>query len=302
MNFFRPVYFIFPLYAFLLLPLRSPFGKSAAGTRPPYQWLPALLLALPLATWAQAPTVVRASLAPAANAAASLSTAVVVPFSQPINPATAGNIRVFSARYRGLRTAYPIVSGNNVTLALGLGGTVFLPGETVQVSVPATVQGTNGAAATKHVYQFTTATSSGTGTFAGGSDPAVGSLPFNVALGDVDGDGDLDLVTANASSSTVSVRLNNGAGTFGGGTDVAVGSGPVSVALGDVDGDGDLDLVTANNKASGTARVRLNNGAGTFAGGTDPAVGSSPGKITLGDVDGDGDLDLLTVGWGGLVK
>ena len=133
----------------------------------------------------------------------------------------------------------------------------------------------------------------GSGTFSGSQNVAVDDAPYSVALGDVDGDGDLDLLTANIIGNTVSVRLNNGAGTFAGGSTVAVGTTPTSVVLGDVDGDGDLDFVTANRNAN-TVSVRLNNGAGTFAGGTDPAVGTGPQSVVLGDVDGDGDLDLLT--------
>ncbi|WP_174805435.1 Ig-like domain-containing protein, partial [Hymenobacter sp. UV11] len=52
------------------------------------------------------PTVVRGSLNPAANAESAPSgTPVAVPFSQNINPGTAGTIRVFSQQYRGRRTA-----------------------------------------------------------------------------------------------------------------------------------------------------------------------------------------------------
>ena len=74
----------------------------------------------------------------------------------------------------------------------------------------------------------------------------MGSNPQSVAVGDVDGDGDLDFLTANNGSDNVSVRLNDGSGNFSGTTNVGVGSQPVSVAFGDVDGDGDLDLLAAN--------------------------------------------------------
>jgi hypothetical protein len=99
----------------------------------------------------------------------------------------------------------------------------------------------------------------------------------------------LDLVTANANSDSVSVRLGDGVGGFGGSTEVAVGGFPLSVALGDLDGDGDLDLATANQN-SGSVSVRFGDGAGGFAGSTEVAVGGAPVPVALGDLDGTGGL------------
>ena len=138
------------------------------------------------------------------------------------------------------------------------------------------------------------ATGSNTGTFGGTQAVAVGNNSVYVALGDVDGDGDLDLLAANYSDNTVSVCFNNGSGTFGAAQAVAVGSGVGHLALGDVDGDGDLDLVTAN-QLGGTVSVCLNNGSGMFGGAQTNTLGSNPAQVALGDVDNDGDLDLLAV-------
>jgi DNA-binding beta-propeller fold protein YncE len=73
-----------------------------------------------------------------------------------------------------------------------------------------------------------------------------------VAVGDLNGDGKLDLAVANIGSSTVSVLLNQGPGTFAAKDDFGTGMGPNSVALGDLDGDGLLDLAvsTSSNTVS----------------------------------------------------
>jgi len=70
----------------------------------------------------------------------------------------------------------------------------------------------------------------GDGTFAR-TDVAVGSLPFSVAIGNLNNDGKQDVVVANENDDNISVLLGNGDGTFAR-TDVAVGARPVSVAIG----------------------------------------------------------------------
>jgi hypothetical protein len=112
-----------------------------------------------------------------------------------------------------------------------------------------------------------------------------------VVAADIDGDGDLDILTANENSHNVSVRLNDGTGTFRGNTSVEVGGRPASVVAADIDGDGDLDILTANGN---NVSVRLNNGDGTFNGNTSVAAGNSPASVVAADIDGDGDLDILT--------
>jgi hypothetical protein len=124
-----------------------------------------------------------------------------------------------------------------------------------------------------------------------------GTKPASVTLGDVNGDGRLDLITANFDSSTASVLLGNGNGTFQTKTDFDTGTNPQSVALGDVNGDGRLDLITANS-GSATASVFLGNGTGTFGAKTDFSTGTTPRSVKLADVNGDGTLDIVTANQG----
>ncbi len=122
---------------------------------------------------------------------------------------------------------------------------------------------------------------------------STGTKPYSVTLGDVNGDGKLDIITANRVDNTTSVLLGSGNGTFGPKTDFATGNQPLSVTLGDVNGDGKLDIITANHSAN-TTSVLLGSGNGTFGPNTDFATGAVPKYVTLGDVNGDGKLDIIT--------
>jgi hypothetical protein len=134
-----------------------------------------------------------------------------------------------------------------------------------------------------------------------------GNIAFSVAVGDVNGDGKLDLLTAvrcsdtgDCANSAVGVLLGNGDGTFL--TAITYGSGGYdarSVAVADVNGDGKPDLVVANECASesncnGTVGVLLGNGDGTFQ--TAIAHGSGgyyANSVVVADVNGDGKPDLV---------
>ncbi len=71
---------------------------------------------------------------------------------------------------------------------------------------------------------------------------------YGVALGDLDGDGDLDALVANSIGEAETVWRNDGTGSFSAHpTTPSFGAGiSEDVALGDLDGDGDLDAVVAN--------------------------------------------------------
>ncbi|GGF21669.1 hypothetical protein GCM10011383_36620 [Hymenobacter cavernae] len=251
------------------------------------------------AAQAQTPTVT--SISPARNTySVPRNKTVEVNFSQSLylEDANSQILKIFSAQTGYVKTGAIGTSNNTVKFVPGAG---FRPGETISATITTAARSSSGQKLAKPlVFQFTTATSPSKGVFGGDADPGIGNNATSATLGDVDGDGDLDMLVANYNNEgTVSVQLNNGKGTFSSkGHEVRVGAGPYQVVLGDVDGDGDLDLLTPNaNTAVSTVSVRLNDGKGNFGGTQEVPTGENPHALALGDIDGDGDLDLLAANY-----
>ena len=141
----------------------------------------------------------------------------------------------------------------------------------------------------------------GGGKFAANVDYQAGNNPRGVALGDLNGDGNLDIVVADAGYDggwSVSVLLGNGDGTFADKVDYASGMSPNSVTLGDLNHDGKLDIIMPNSSVD-TVSVLLGNGDGTFADKVDFATADYPTTAALSDVNGDGWIDIVTSNSGG---
>jgi serine/threonine protein kinase len=124
-----------------------------------------------------------------------------------------------------------------------------------------------------------------------------GSLFSNsIAVADVDGDGDLDVLLGNGDEESASrVLLNAGDGTFPTSFELPGGSAKTnSIAAADVDGDGDLDVLLGNGDYEIPSRVLLNAGDGTFPTSIElPGDSAFTRSIAAADMDGDGDLDVL---------
>jgi uncharacterized protein (UPF0548 family) len=140
----------------------------------------------------------------------------------------------------------------------------------------------------------------GDGTFESAVEYASGLSAWSVAVADVNGDGQPDLLVGSCASSgcesgTVAVLLGKGDGTFQAAVSYdSGGSQAISVAVADVNGDGKPDLLVANYYPTSSVGVLLGNGDGTFQ----PAVayesgGQQPISIAVADVDRDGKPDLL---------
>jgi hypothetical protein len=155
----------------------------------------------------------------------------------------------------------------------------------------------------------------GDGTFQTPVTRPVGIGPAMVAVGDINGDGFPDIVTANFAffdqatqtevygNNDVSVLLGNGSGGFtaASGSPVSLGANakPFAVAVADMNGDGFGDIVVGNYGTS-TVTVLKSNGNGTFTAETPVALptGAGPSYVVTGDFNRDGKTDVITSNFG----
>jgi hypothetical protein len=147
------------------------------------------------------------------------------------------------------------------------------------------------------IYQFAILFGDGKGKFSLGPSTSVANQYRSIGLfpaGDLDGDGNLDLITATNPKEpgpTLTIWFGNGDGSFRSGRSIV---GSISMAaVGDFNEDGMLDLAAPNADLYGYIAVFLNQGRGQFGDSVEyQASGAS--SMVVADVNGDGHLDFVT--------
>jgi subtilisin family serine protease len=140
--------------------------------------------------------------------------------------------------------------------------------------------------------------------FAQATSVALGAIPSDIKLADIDSDGDLDIIVATQNGNQtgqIRILLNNGAGVFSVGNSLSSGGKrPASVVTGDFNLDQKLDIAVANQgdfgraNDNGNVAVLFGRANGTFESPVAYVVGSSPLSLDVGDLNGDGFQDLVT--------
>lgn len=125
-----------------------------------------------------------------------------------------------------------------------------------------------------------------------GGDPYLG-----MAIGDVNGDGRIDLATPNPDEVGIALNTSSEDMTFALVEPVAAAS-PFAIALADLDADGILDLVVASDGAATTIKIFKGDGRGGFAElGPPLRMAGGAKSIAVGDINGDGVDDTLVTSW-----
>ncbi len=121
-----------------------------------------------------------------------------------------------------------------------------------------------------------------------------GVEPWHLTKADFNGDGLMDVVSANRYGPSISVFINSG-GAFAPPVNYQAGDKPYCTAAGDMDNDGDVDLFVANTDSAEGFVILENDGTGEFSLHSQMALGEDTYAVEAADLDMDGNLDLLVV-------
>jgi hypothetical protein len=136
----------------------------------------------------------------------------------------------------------------------------------------------------------------GGGTLTPQAPMAVGDNPRNIDGGDLDGDGDIDLVVASASLDQIEVYLNDGAALFTFDTAYYTAEWPEHVRLFDLDNDSDLDMISTAWYGD-TLSIFENDGTGSFGVAATFRMFKEPSYIEAVDLDNDGLEEIVVTSY-----
>lgn len=118
-----------------------------------------------------------------------------------------------------------------------------------------------------------------------------GLSPTALAAGDLDGDGAVDLVSANSGSRDLSAAFGDGSGGFPDVRTLSLWNDVESLALADLSADGLPEILVTDGRS--VLMTLRNLGDRTFAQPMFYALSGQPGPLAAGDFDGDGDPDVV---------
>lgn len=147
-------------------------------------------------------------------------------------------------------------------------------------------------------WRFRAKATVGLGEFTPPVDYVAGSRAADANAGDIDHDGDLDIVYCGSGATSIFALINDGTGVFPENRTIPCGEAKSRVTTADLDQDGDLDLVCAprSGEEYRMLSVLLNDGTGQFTVAYECSTDWWPAEICADDLDGDGcpDVALLT--------
>ncbi len=123
------------------------------------------------------------------------------------------------------------------------------------------------------------------------NDLLTGRAPQAVATGDLNGDSQLEIITANRAGRSISVFSGSLASGYTS-SEILVGSAPIDVLTRDINGDGHVDVLVLDDVAN-AVWVLSGSASGVLSAPVSIALGDKPGKFTVADATGDGQLDAV---------
>lgn len=239
------------------------------------------------------------------NGATSTQITVQVPFGATNHPisVTVGGLTAYSAdpfivTFPGAGTLDGTNFAARVSFATGVDPADVATGDLDGNGVTDIVTPNNGSTTTASFFRNTS--TFGSISYTAKSDLTVGSSPISTTMADIDGDGKLDVLTANYTANTITLMRNTGtSGTisFAANVNITSGQGPYDLTTADIDGDGKPEVLVVNYVANTFSIFRNTSTVGSFsfAARQDVSLTGGPVSICAGDLNEDGKPDVAIV-------